>query len=91
MSKDEFIMCLVLRIFVPNLSDFQWPTSSPSGRKARPFEALLYLLGRGRVYPWCCWLKNFKIVGAAFSLDPLKCRGYTVSESAHYNLKGFRR
>lgn len=38
-------------ILLPELGDFQVPTLSPDGRKARPYKTLLNLLGRGGVYP----------------------------------------
>jgi len=36
---------------VPDLSDFQVQATDPGGRKARPYETLINLLGRGGVYP----------------------------------------
>jgi hypothetical protein len=37
--------------FKPKLSDFQILAPNPGGRKARPYNTLLNLLGRGEVYP----------------------------------------
>jgi len=58
---------------VPNLSDFQVRSTDPDGRKARPYETSINLLGRGGVYPQYCCLKHMLLIflfcfGSTYSL-----------------------